>query len=192
MKRLLIIACVAILHKHLYAQNPGIEFEPYTFKSNSGTEVQAELGKLSVPENRNSNNQKTIQLQFVRFKSTSDQPGHPIIYLAGGPGGSGINSARGKRFELFMALREVADVIALDQRGTGLSNQIPNCSIQGNFELTQPGTMDYYLTEMKRVVKECQAFWAEQGIDLSAYNTIQNADDLDDLRKALGASKINL
>jgi pimeloyl-ACP methyl ester carboxylesterase len=58
-----------------------------------------------------------IELAFVRFKSTAKNPGPPIVYLAGGSGGSGIGAARGSRFPLFMALREIADVIAFDQSG---------------------------------------------------------------------------
>ena len=34
--------------------------------------------------------------------------------------------------------------------------------------------------------------WRSKGVDLAAYNTNESADDLEDLRKALGASKISL
>src|SRR5690606_28539839 len=68
---------------------------------------------------------RRIRLGYVRFPSTAAQPGPPIIYLAGGPGGSGVDAATGPRFPIFMALRAVADVIAFDQRGTGLSAHLP-------------------------------------------------------------------
>ena len=79
------------------------------------------LGRLTEPENRRSPNGKTVELAFVRFKKTGTSPGTPIVYLAGGPGGSGIAAAQGTRFSLFMAMREFGDVIAFDQRGTGSS-----------------------------------------------------------------------
>ncbi|MDQ3819716.1 MAG: alpha/beta hydrolase, partial [Acidobacteriota bacterium] len=72
-----------------------------------------------MPENRSDPKSRLIEIVFVRFKSTAKNPGPPIIYLAGGPGNSGIDQARGNRFPLFMAMREFGDVIALDQRATG-------------------------------------------------------------------------
>ena len=72
--------------------------EPTTFEPVSGTPVAAELGTLVVPENRQATSQRTIALKFVRFPSTAKKPGPPIVYLAGGPGGSGIEAAKGPRF----------------------------------------------------------------------------------------------
>lgn len=166
--------------------------EPYEFTNRKGEKVPAELGKFSVPENRNNPNGRSIELHFVRFKSTNPKPSYPIVYLAGGPGGSGIHTAKGPRFELFMALREVADVIAFDQRGTGLSNPIPNCKRGSPFPLDQPGTAESYIKLAKANIQKCMAFWEEQGIDLSGYNTMENADDLEALRKVLGVQKLNL
>ena len=133
-----------------FSQDNRLTIEPYLFESNSGQKVEAELGIFSVPENRTDAASRNIDLHFVRFKSTNPNPGSPIIYLAGGPGGSGINTAKGGRFELFMALREVADVIAFDQRGTGLSNQIPPCSAKAEFSLKEPGKAEVYLRKCRK------------------------------------------
>jgi len=63
-----------------------------------------------------------IQLFFVLLKSTSTNPQPPIVFLAGGPGVPGTGMGRVPvYFHLFARLQEVADVILLDQRGTGLS-----------------------------------------------------------------------
>jgi pimeloyl-ACP methyl ester carboxylesterase len=103
-----------------------LKLKPYTFENDKKEKVDAEFGTLLVPENRSNPQSNLIELAFVRFKSTAKNPGPPIVYLAGGPGGSGIFTAKGSRFPLFMALRDVADVIAFDQRGTGYSK--PNLS----------------------------------------------------------------
>ena len=41
-------------------------------------------------------------------------------------------------------------------------------------------------------VKACRKRLAGQGIDLDAYNTIENAADIEDLRRALNIDSINL
>lgn len=188
---ILLLICVLGLYE-LRAQTAQLNIEEVTFKSNSNEEVAAELGTFSIPENRSTNSTKTINLSFVKFKSTNPNPGYPIVYLAGGPGGSGIASAKGPRFKLFMALREIADVIALDQRGTGKSNQIPSCMETFNMALNEPGEEQKYLELMRQTSKKCVAFWSAKGIDVSAYNTRESANDLEDLRKVLGVEKLNL
>ena len=64
-----------------------------------------EPGRFHVPLNRTDGFGDSLQLAFVRLPATTPDPGPPIVYLAGGPGGSGIATARGSRFSLFMALR---------------------------------------------------------------------------------------
>lgn len=100
--------------------------------------VEAEEGWLRVPESRDGGSSRTITIHFVRFRSTAQNPGSPIVYLAGGPGGSGTYSAAGDRFDLFMALREVADVIALDQRGVVFTDPQPDCPGSWSYPLERP------------------------------------------------------
>src|SRR5918992_2394587 len=104
-----------------------LKIKPYTFTNAAGEKTESEFGTLLVPENRSNPQTNLIELAFVRFKSTSKTPGPPIVYLAGGPGGTGTGAASGSRFPLFMALREIGDVIAFDQRGTGHSKPNLGC-----------------------------------------------------------------
>ena len=187
-----ILILLSTLSTVCFSQTDKLSIEPYEFENRSGEKVMAELGKFSVPENRSKANSRNIELGFVRFKSTNPNPGNPIVYLAGGPGGSGVGTAKGPRFELFMKLREVADVIAFDQRGTGFSNHIPSCASNASFPLNEPGTSEKYLSGMSTAAKECLSFWKDQGVDIAAYNTMESANDLEDLRKVLGVPKINI
>jgi pimeloyl-ACP methyl ester carboxylesterase len=167
-------------------------FEPYSFEAMDGTVVAAERGELWVPENRNDPESRMIELAFVRFASTNPNPAAPIVYLAGGPGGSGVDTARGRRFPLFMALRAVADVIAFDQRGTGWSNDIPRCDTGKAYPLDEPLTRERMIPFMREQAATCTRFWKGAGVDLAGYNTWESAADLDALRAALGADKITL
>ena len=174
---------------------PGtLKLKPYVFETNDKKEkVDAEFGTLFVPEKRSDPESNLIELAFVRFKSTAKNPGPPIVYLAGGPGGSGIGTARAERFPLFMALREIADVIAFDQRGTGFSKPNLTCIDQLALPLNVAPTRAAAIKELRANSSDCAFYWHNvQRVDLTAYNTNESADDLEDLRKALGANQISL
>lgn len=193
--KIVLIVFIIFLTTNLFAQSKAreLKLEPFTFEAANANKVEAERGFLTVPENRSKPNSRLIQIAFVRFKSTSPNPKSPIIYLAGGPGGSGIGAASSAtRFPMFMALREVADVIALDQRGVGQSKPNLNCLIPLNLSLEKVIDQAEYLQNIQQVSRGCHKHWTDQGVDLTGYNTVENADDIEDLRKALGARKINL
>ena len=168
-----------------------LKLEPYTFISRANDSVLAEKGTFKVLEDRANQNSDSIALSFVRFKSTNPNPGSPIVYLSGGPGGSGSGTAKGNRFPLFMKLREVADVIAFDQRGTGLSHKLPNCPHVAVFEIDKPLSKSVYVERTTENIKKCLKHWQAENINLRAYNTNESAKDLEDLRKVLNTNKIS-
>lgn len=163
---------------------------PFRFTAGDGQETDSERGFFEVPEDRRLPGSRRIRIGYVRFPSTSPNPGPPIVYLAGGPGGSGVRTAMGPRFPLFMALREVADVIALDQRGVGLSAHIPDrpAPVAPFPALTRDGMTGWFRNELQRAWVD----WTRAGVAMTGYNTEQNADDIDDLRRHLGVEKVNL
>jgi len=173
-----------------YGNEESILFETMDNKDSTS----AYKGSIMVPENRNNPNSRMIPLHYVRFPSKRDHKGSPIIYLSGGPGGSGIQTAKYPqfRFPLFMAMREFGDVIALDQRGTGASNITPKCISSQVLTHTEIFT-DQDITELyKSAADECMDFWKEKEVDVLGYTTIQNALDLNDLRKHFKADKVTL
>ncbi len=165
---------------------------PIEFVSGAGDTVQAERGEILVPENRADPDSRSISLAYVRFPSTNPNPGSPIVYLAGGPGGSGIGTARGRRFPLFMALREIGDVIAFDQRGTGDSNHIPGCDTAETLALDRAPTIDAVVEMYRTAAAHCVEFWTGEGVDLAGYTTRASVRDLDALRRALEADQLSL
>jgi len=184
---ILIYFCVPAI---LCAQN--LTITPYEFISRAKDTVQAELGTFKVIEDRTNGKNDSIQLSFIRFKSTNPNPGNPIVYLSGGPGGSGTGTARGRRFELFMKLREVADVIAFDQRGTGLSQQLPPCPYNDGFELKRAIDKAEYIEKTTEHISKCLDLLKTKNVNLLAYNTTESAKDIEALRKVLKADKISL
>jgi pimeloyl-ACP methyl ester carboxylesterase len=169
-----------------------LKFEPFTIPF-EGQNVTAELGRLVVRENRSSPKTNLIELAFVRLKSTAEKPGFPVVYLDGGPGSSAINIARAPEYmRAFMKLREVGDVILLDQRGVGRSK--PNLSRLSSEALPLDvfADNDVALRAFRERTVAAVNYFRSQGVDIQAYNTIESANDVDDVRKALGAEKLNL
>ena len=197
-----IVTCFVLVFSVVYtsaAQNATPErtlgdiwFEPFKFTIQGNT-IDAELGRLIVKENRQKTDSKTIELAFVRLKTTAAKPGYPVVYLDGGPGSSAINLAQVPDYmRAFQKLRDVGDVILLDQRGVGRSRpnltrlspeSLPTDVFAGREKAQQ---------EFTRRFREGAEYFRSQGVDLSAYNTRESAHDVDDLRKALGVEKINL
>jgi len=174
------------------AQPPQLRLEPHALRLADGSVLAAERGRFTVPEDRRDPRSRRIEIGFVRLRSTSPNPGAPIVYLAGGPGGSGVASASGERQPIFLKLRQVADVIALDQRGVGLSNHIPPCTASRSLDpalVLNEATLSAYYRETFR---ECIGRWRAAGVAVGGYDTEQSADDLEDLRRALGVKQIDL
>ncbi|HLL77681.1 MAG TPA: hypothetical protein VK421_20660, partial [Pyrinomonadaceae bacterium] len=149
--------------------------EPYSFRTFDGKEHPAELGKLWLRENRGGSSDRLIQIAFVRLKSTAASPGSPIIFLAGGPGVPGVGMGRVPvYFRLFDRLREVSDVILLDQRGLGLSSpdlQCPLTSVPADvFE-----SADKWLRTLTEKSRSCAEHWRANGVEVSAYTNDASA-----------------
>ena len=168
------------------------EVTPYTFQSSAGQRVEAELGSFSVPENRRRPDDKRITLKYIRFPATGDAPGRPIVYLAGGPGGSGSGTARGSRFDMFIQLRQLGDVIMFDQRGTGLSDVLPAAAANWRVPVDQPATRKQMEAAVREALRRSVAAWEAAGVDLDAYNTEENADDIAALASVLQADQLRL
>ena len=165
---------------------------PIVFEAQSGERVDAFQGQFDVPSNWTKDTDDTLTLSYVRFPTTGDSGGTPIIYLAGGPGGSGSATARGPRFPLFMAMREFGDVIAFDQRGTGDSSRPPSCTSDRIVDDNTAFSDEEFIALYRAAAQHCIAQWAEQGIRPQDWTTVQSVRDLDALRTHLGAEKINL
>jgi pimeloyl-ACP methyl ester carboxylesterase len=172
---------------------------PYIVKTDlfgPGTEryrFAAELGRVLVPENRQSPGSALIELAFIRMKSRASHPAPPLVLLAGGPGVAGSEWAHfGSFVPWFEELLGISDVILLDQRGTGLSNPRLDCLERWNLPLDQVGDRQMFLRQTSECCGLAATFWRNRGVDLSGYTTLESADDIDALRQALGLDQICL
>jgi pimeloyl-ACP methyl ester carboxylesterase len=148
--------------------------------------IDARCGSLTVFENRSTRTGRTIALNMIMLPATGQSPApDPIFYLAGGPGQAATRVAATGVVDL--SLREQRDLVFVDQRGTGGSNPL-DCELPGSPEDPQG-----YLDEVFQagVVERCRDRLASTA-DVRLYTTATAADDLDDVRAALGYARVNL
>ena len=155
-------------------------------KSVDGTAVKCH--DIVVPENRAKENGRTIKIHVAVFPGKKELP--PTFELIGGPGGGADPTvgllAAGEPIAVadYGFLRERGDYVIVDQRGIGRSE--PNLSCAE--EMASASMSASFIGLMTK----CRDRLVGQGIDLGAYTTYDNALDVDDIRKALGYSKIDL
>lgn len=159
-----------------------------------GKDIQC--GYLTVPSKRNQPDDKTIRLAIAIIKSVDPYPkSDPIFIAQGGPGGSTIETYINPLLSESNRIRADRDIVLFDQRGTLYSQPSLYCNEYDSFLMdhleTDLSSEEYHQLFLD-VMKDCQRRLVSQGIDLSDFNSIENAYDIEALRIALGYEKINL
>jgi pimeloyl-ACP methyl ester carboxylesterase len=175
------------------ASAESVRWEPYEVRSFDGRSIAAQLGHIRVPERRDRRDGRMIEVAFVKLPSTAAAPGDPIVFLMGGPGVAASAMAPiPPYFTLFERLRARADVILLDPRGLGRSSPVLECPADSALPA------DVFATRMRLVeviagrTKACADWWRAHGADPCAYSTVESADDVEDIRRGLGARRLDL
>lgn len=125
--------------------------------------IEGKEYKIMVPENRANKDSRLIALRFVVLEAMQPSALSPVVYLAGGPGGSATGAAQSPRWPLFDALRQNRDVILLDQRGTGLSDAPPDCISSIGWSEEDVADRDTFIGKHRMAFRECRDFWQEEG-----------------------------
>lgn len=166
-----------------------LRVEPRVLKTESGKSIDADAGRLMVLENRGRRDSRLIPIRFLRLKSSAAKPGAPLFYLAGGPGDRGISESPGM-LEFWSHFLEARDVVLFNQRGIGDSTL--------NWRWDGPPPMFYFLSadsalsHSTRMIRRGAVAIRARGVDLSGYNTVESATDIDELRVALGVERVSL
>lgn len=170
-----------------------LRFEPYAFKTERHGTIAAQIAYLEVPQRHTQPLGRRMRLRVVRLPATgADKHTTPVVYLAGGPGGSAIATAQGARWPVFDRVRRETDVLLLDQRGAGLSEPPPACPYTYQFPDHQPMQRAATLAELQVTANRCIAHWQKLGVDLAAYTTTESAADIESLRRAMHLPRISL
>jgi pimeloyl-ACP methyl ester carboxylesterase len=151
-------------------------------------------GTVTVPEERSQPDGDTINLAVVVFKALSEEPQpDPVILLAGGPGEKVVASALDVSL-ILAQFRDERDLIVFDQRGVGLSEPALECPeyVEAMFASLDELDPETDVRIQFDALMACRDRLVAEGANLSAYNTTENASDVDDIRRALGYEQLNL
>jgi pimeloyl-ACP methyl ester carboxylesterase len=153
-----------------------------------------ECGFVIVPQDHTNPTGTTIQLSIAVFKNQSkDHPPDPLMLLCGGPGEKCLENAPNYA-ALLAPILLGRDFIVFDQRGVGLSEPALECPevVQTAMDLLdEPEPVIALQTNFKSLMA-CHDRLMNQQYNLAAYNTSQNAADVNAIRIALGYDQVNL
>jgi pimeloyl-ACP methyl ester carboxylesterase len=180
------------------AQQPApnrIVIEQGSVKLPTGETVPYEIGTLYVPENRSKPDSRRIGIGFARIKTPRPTGAPPIFWLPGGPGISPLdaftdqNQTARSRLSLWQSLSAAGDVVVIEQRGYTRRGEML-VEMSDALPLDEPASIQADVRAMEALARRAIAHNPDK--DLSGYTFQAYADDVDDLRRALGYDKISL
>ncbi|MFF8378709.1 alpha/beta hydrolase [Streptomyces sp. NPDC015661] len=149
---------------------------------------------LKVPLNHDNPAGRRITLALTRVPHTAKTFQGPLLVNPGGPGGSGRGMAGYVAASLPAKVAAEYDVIGFDPRGVGKSEPALDCK-PGHFAPVRADSVPNGAAAERAAIERAQSFADACGkkyADVLPYiDTVSTARDLDRIREALGAPKIN-
>lgn len=156
-----------------------------------GAALGFECGYVVVPERHANPSGTTIRIPVaVRRATAPDARPDPLLLAQGGPGGDAFEV-----FSLLVPNTEIAanrDIVIFNQRGTPYAEPDLSC----------PETSDILAEMLAATAEEGERLYNEamdacyerlqaEGVDISAYNSLENAADVPVIARALGYDEYN-
>ncbi|WP_411152250.1 alpha/beta hydrolase [Streptomyces sp. A30] len=153
-----------------------------------------QCASLKVPLDHANPYGQRITLALSRVPHTAKKYQGPLLVNPGGPGGSGLTLAGFVASSLPKAVAAQYDVIGFDPRGVGASKPALDCK-PGYFDPVRPDSVPSTPAIEKANLSRAKSFAAACGKKYASVlpyiNTVSAVRDMDAIRKALGAKKIN-
>lgn len=150
----------------------------------TGATTRAECATLDVPEDPAKPAGRKIRLKVGMVAARAGEPEpDPVIFFAGGPGQSATESYAGMA-GAFAPMRAKRHLIFVDQRGTGGSNPL-RCRFPDDLASFETPTAEVQV----KLARDCLA---SLDADASQYTTSVAVADIEALRQAIGAPRLNL
>ncbi|WP_432118335.1 alpha/beta hydrolase [Streptomyces sp. bgisy032] len=153
-----------------------------------------QCASLKVPLDHRRPHGKQITLALSRVPHTAKTYQGPLLVNPGGPGGSGLTLAGFVASSLPEKVAAQYDVIGFDPRGVGASKPALDCR-PGHFDPVRPDSLPATPAIEKANLDRARSFAAACGKKyahlLPYINTTSAVRDMDAIRQALGAKKLN-
>ena len=178
-----------------------VVIEPASITTPETGTVNFEMGTLFVPENRADPKSRLIGVGFARFRALQPSDAPPTFHLPGGPGDSylmllkpgGKPKVQGRFLKYITHYRRVGDVIFVDQRGNSERGEVLKFRYRTpELPLDHPTSLARATAAFVETARAAVAEFATKGVDLRGYTVKECADDVDDLRQALGYKQLTL
>ncbi len=144
-------------------------------------------GTVTAPLDHDDPGGETITLAVATL-TPQDASGDPILVLGGGPGEVVVENALTEPTVRQLFASADREVILLDQRGVGSSEPALICPDLDDADVTDLPDPE----EQRQELLACREGLVEAGVDLDAFNHVNNARDVDLVRRALGYDQIVL
>ena len=198
---LLIAAMLAGFAQLVWSQPAPLEKNLFLYAERipllDGTFAQAERGFIYVPVKRSEPKSGLIAVEVYRFRASASQrpPTPPVFLLYGGPSFQGLGGpleTRGFYEENIRPYLEIGDLVVVGQRGIGSSKPTTLIEDPKPFPLDAEVSQEQASAALRDACVRGKAFWEARGLNLSGFTIIEAAEDVNDVRKALGYEKITL
>jgi pimeloyl-ACP methyl ester carboxylesterase len=138
---------------------------------------------------------RAIELAVVKLATTAKSRVGSLVLNPGGPGGSGVDYARGAGKSLPPVVRSHFDIVGFDPRGIGQSRPAIRCVSSAQLdEFVAQDPVPHDGAQKQALLDESRTFAngcaARSGELLAHVGTVDVARDLDVLRAALGDAKL--
>jgi len=153
----------------------------------------ADCGRLGVPIDTDHPEQGTLSLSVKRYAASAPKSQRlgVLVYNPGGPGLSAVDALQAFKAGVGPVLAARFDLVAVDPRGVGES--VITCDGSGAPALgftVMPTTRDQLIEQMKVLDPWLRESCVASGLLSRHMGTIDNARDLEALRRALGESQV--
>ena len=162
-----------------------LTLEPCEYAGEGGS-VPADCGTLVVAENADVDSGRLLALPVTRVRARSDAPKEPIFFLTGGPGQSNLDFAYADRYTADH------DVVLVGFRGVDGSVRLDCPEVDSAFKRSSDLLSEESFEAYGAAYRSCADRLTESGIDPRRYGLVEQVDDLEAARVALGYDRIDL